>query len=762
MNVNDHFNGFPIDYFTIEREYFLSPLGNINSQSANIALERDYDRISKDTLELSENGYIRDSLLQKLDLNTKDTTVINCAVGQGKTSSLLLNLNEHFDNNKNTYFIIAVPLVSLISQYQKDLIELGIHENEIFNYEKIGKSYEEGGLDYNDLRRRFHLVTVNTLLGNPGENAVLASQAKSKYLQEFTTRLKANHKTAVLVFDEIHEAISNFSKIGIIHLFYWKEIIKKTVILSATYNVASVSVIRLLSALTDHKINILESERIIKRPQSRLFLHFDNSEQYTADNITLNQLVDEIISQDKQLDIISFSKQLVKDILSAGGESQIGSKLRTKYGEIRDCTSNLYQNQNDSDEIPNNRFDNNFCNVGTNFKSGVSINKENHSLIIILPPTKARRTYKTMNGIFTEGVNSIIQALARQRNVGDIHIILPSPLNFDYGSITNMDNEQKEIFISAYNNISVSSNTIETSNNVIIEDNKLILFKDHFEIVRNKYEELANRLLSPILLAINYFEFIDFEEFVLQKSELTLVEKGFLGKDLSSFITYSAFTNQFYNARLAGTYLINAEITEESEFPNLFSLVYERYNTLEYNSGKNLKEKIEDLDKMILKASKNSFTQIQKRKFKKYIIDLISNSQNSSNETNKNSSFNYLISSISNNPQAQVQLKKYIDKLKSSVQRTENFEYLPKYNESQIFENERDEILKFVEKLKESDKNLNSRYLNFFRDINTENAGSKMFKFLRKEIFEIVRHQKRDMKKTIDYDKIIITRNVNI
>jgi hypothetical protein len=53
------------------------------------------------------------------------------------------------------------------------------------------------------------------------------------------------------------------------------------------------------------------------------------------------------------------------------------------YGEIKDCTSELNTNQSEENAEPTNQYDNEKCNVGTNFKTGVSIKKDNHAFVII-------------------------------------------------------------------------------------------------------------------------------------------------------------------------------------------------------------------------------------------------------------------------------------------------------------------------------------------------------------------------------------------
>lgn len=90
MNVNDHFNEFPIDFFNLEVTDFIQTLGFQNVELANLYLERETSLKTKTILTLSEDGYVGDSLQEHLNLDIANTSVVNCAVGQGKTSSLLV------------------------------------------------------------------------------------------------------------------------------------------------------------------------------------------------------------------------------------------------------------------------------------------------------------------------------------------------------------------------------------------------------------------------------------------------------------------------------------------------------------------------------------------------------------------------------------------------------------------------------------------------------------------------------------------------
>ncbi len=63
-----------------------------------------------------------------------------------------------------------------------------------------------------------------------------------------------------------------------------------------------------------------------------------------------------------------------------------------------------------------------------------------------MPPIGARLPFKNLYGIFSGGINSVIQALARQRKKGEIHIILGRHSRFDFSSLTELNKQQLEIF----------------------------------------------------------------------------------------------------------------------------------------------------------------------------------------------------------------------------------------------------------------------------------------------------------------------------
>ncbi len=757
MNVNDHFNDFPIDYFNLEVLNFIDNAGFRNTEQANAHLERSQQLITKEEpLELNSNGYIKDSLSEKLNLNIKNTSVINCAVGQGKTTAILEIVKEHVLSNANTYIIIAVPLVSLISQYKKDLLNLGFTEEQIYSYENIRNKDQ---IDYLNPLFRIHLVTVNTLLGNPGDNAPLQSEAKNSYLQKLSKQFSRDNKEVIFIYDEIHEAIRNFSKIGEAHLYYFSQVIAKNILLSATYNVQSIPVIKMLSKLTDNKIQILESKREVINEQSRLFLHFTSSYN-TSNHTPISQLVRQLIREDKNIDILCYSKKLCKKLLDPNTEP--GNLLTEKFGTLRDCTSNLEDNQNNTDEdISTNRYDNNFCNIGTNFKSGVSINKENHAFIIILPP-KSKGPYFSNNGIFTEGINSVIQSIARQRTIGEIHIILPHPILMDYNSLTEMSEEQKIQFIQAYNTIAIDPSRIRNRNGVSTLPVKYIPFSEHFNIISNKYSELITRLMIPYLNNPN-LNIPDLYDYIMENGEMILTLEGFLGKNLSSFVTYSAFTNQFYNARLAGLYY--APELDEEEFREFIRIAYEEYNEDSNNTHKHLSVKYRELRDKIIGSIPLSYDSNTVAKLKTEIYKYVTTQAEISGILPRKLPLKYLAVEYANfndnsTPERRnfsERIKTFIDKVHNSMIASVNNEpaYFKNYEEAKIFENEENELLDLIQEIKEKNPALKLNGANFFRNIKLEDIAPKFYDYIIDSFYETASYRPRDGETQKNYKRIV-------
>lgn len=561
---NTLFQDFPIDFKQINPEDFP-------------------DSIVDDKIIISPNseGYISSELKRNIQLDEKNTVVINAAVGQGKTTAILEILKEYYDNTDYIIFI-ASPFVSLVEQYYNKSIGIGIPENDIYRYELIGKD-----LSRDAWNSRVQIVTANCLLGNPGEDSLTNSDAKRNYINYLSQKCRENGKKVVFIYDEIHDAIHNFKERFIFNLYKWRDVIHKNFLLSATYNEASKVVIEYLSELTDNKIQIIESERkTFPDKQSKLFLHFNNSSYYNYDNDDIVKIIQNLVDQGKEVDILSFSKILAENICK-NTDTGIGKVLIEEFGEIHNCTSDLEENARPYFEPPKNRYDKEKkCNVGTNFKTGVSIEKENHAFVIIMPPISRKGNFKNSFGIFTDGVNSIIQAIARQRIKGEIHIILPSPDKFNFNSLP-FTGVKKEKFIEFYS----LCHNYKHFDNKLVEyysfNNQDELLKEYYDLeIKENIREEEEYIRTKTRENMPSLVFPDYKKYKLSFGETYFVKKHkFFGGDLSSFILYSAITNQFVNCRLAGINLKPILYFEEGKIQRKLTEISKNYFDYDYYNG---------------------------------------------------------------------------------------------------------------------------------------------------------------------------------
>ncbi|MFD0700426.1 DEAD/DEAH box helicase family protein [Myroides pelagicus] len=528
------FNDYPIEFKELNPEDF---------ESFNVP-----DKI---IIEPNTDGYINEVLQNAIELSTKNTVVVNAGVGQGKTYSIIQLVKKYYDLEGEEYVIfIASPYMSLVQQYYNKTIDSGIPENKIYRYENIGVDR-----DINPIDSRVHILTVNALLGNPGEDALINSQAKRDYINAMVKYCEDNNKKAVFIYDEIHDAIHNFKEEYIFTLWKWRNVIHKNLIISATFNEASKIVIQYLANLTDKKIQLIESKRIrVPENQSDLYLHYNNNLRYYHNDESIVNLVESLIAEGKDVDILSYSKNLADNICkNTTEENSIGNILIKKYGEIQNCTTGLDNNQRPNREIPTNRYDSSKCNVGTNFKTGISIEKENHAFVIIMPPKGAKSLFKNGYGIFTDGINAIIQAFARQRKKGEIHVILPSPDIIDYSTVPFFSEEDKiKVFRQLYTNGKEASEGSENLVKYIPINNQKNILEDYYnDVYRKNVEDELEFFNTSEILHTPEIRFPSLERFIITSGEKYLVNKyPFFGGDLSSIVTYYAITNQFINCRL--------------------------------------------------------------------------------------------------------------------------------------------------------------------------------------------------------------------
>jgi len=537
MLPNNEFEDYPVEFNRVNTDDFPS-----NFSTSKIIINPDSE------------GYLNDNLQDNIELNDRNTVVINAGVGSGKTFAVIQTVKRFYEDHNQEYLIfIASPFVSLVQQYYLDVQELGVPENQIYRYEWIGRN----SIEY--LNRKIQIITANTLLGNPGEDGFINSKAKREYLNRLVQHCEENEIKVVVVYDEIHDAVYNFKQNYIFNLWKWKNVIHKNIVVSATLSESSKIVIEYLAELTDLNIKILEAERIrINERQSQLLLHFDNAKSYTNHNGTLIDIAEECFSRNLDVDILCSTRKLANSIYH-DNTSGLGEILYNKYREnINLCVANFEENQ-EPESLQSNRYDHTKCNIGTNFSTGVSIKKENHAFIVVLPAYTAKGPFKNHFGIFSNGYSSIIQALARKRTVGEIHIVLPKPQSFNYETLS-FSGEKYIEFKKAYDIISTSTGSRRVQ---VLNRNKAeyISFDKQREILCHFYNDELRASVEDSIRNVDRLrnnnlelplQYPSFKTFTLNDGDKYLTnEFPFFGKDPSTFLTYSAFTNQFVNCNLA-------------------------------------------------------------------------------------------------------------------------------------------------------------------------------------------------------------------
>jgi uncharacterized protein YlzI (FlbEa/FlbD family) len=528
---NKYFEDFPIEYKELNTDDFSKVF-----------------KVEKTIIELEDREYLNSVIQKELKIHRKNTVVINTPVGNGKSYAIIQTIKRFYDSDEEYLIFVASPFVSLVEQYCQSIEEFAkIPQSQIYNYNKIGRSKDS----YTD--KKVQVITANTLLGNPGEDGYKNSEAKREYLKTLQKHCEKNNIKVVFIFDEIHDTIHNFKEEFIFNLWNWKNVLHKNFIISATFSEASKVVIEYLAELTDRKIQIIESKRKKNTSnESKLFLYYSSAHHFTNETPEIRDTILDILNRGKKIDILSYSKSLAKDIIS---DKDLGGKLKEKFGELNDCTSENIDNERPENAPPENRFDNNKCNIGTNFKSGVSIQKENHAFVIILPPRATRSTFKNKYGIFSSGITSIVQAIARKRKKGEIHIIMPRPNEFDYNSLNHKFSKEQLFHFKHWYQL-IKHHQEEWKEREIVRYTPL-RFQSWF--LEDFYEETLKANVQKGIDSsreqnrddLARLDFPPYKNFVLNRGEDYLAQMfNFWGADLSAYLTYCAFTNQFVNCTL--------------------------------------------------------------------------------------------------------------------------------------------------------------------------------------------------------------------
>ncbi|MFK7113785.1 DEAD/DEAH box helicase family protein [Flavobacterium oreochromis] len=539
-----------------------------------------YNVSDKQIIAVDGKGYISSKIeeIVRDNYDEKNTVIINAGVGQGK-SYAVLSMIKNYLKFEEYIVILAVPYKSLIKQYVNELIKIEVKKENIFNF----LSFEEGKNEYSNtnaypqnnlnswgyidvdevinkdkLHEKVHVMTINALLGNSGEDSLFQSHIKTQYFNKLYNYCDNKGKKIVLFFDEIHDGIHNFNQENIFKLWKYQDIFHKIFIVSATFNEASKEVIKYLSEFTNRNIQIIESVRSVPKKQSRLHLIFNDYGKLN-ENFFLNNAFEEVINKGKDFDVIVYSKNQIFELFTKENTRiEIIDKVRDN---LNFCYSDFFDKLS-----ANKQYDEEKYNIGTNFTTGINISKKEHTLFVVFP-IRSNIKYLKNKGIFTNGVNSVIQTLARQRNIGDIYLIIPTPYNINveslpYDSIVNLKIRDNFLKNCLHYDRTVDYTNI---NSQADELNKIYDYLKYINSISKKKVDSVDRR------GMNILSFPKKENFIMEKGEKYLTST-FFGGDLSTYIFWASITNQFQNCKL--TSVLKTEYkyyTSDSIFQNILN-----------------------------------------------------------------------------------------------------------------------------------------------------------------------------------------------
>ncbi|PQL91665.1 DEAD/DEAH box helicase family protein [Apibacter adventoris] len=515
-----------------------------------------FENEDKTIIEPDKQGYISDKLNEVIELYKKDTTIINASVGQGKTTAIIKCIEKYYKSDKNYTIIVATPSKSLVNKYIKDIEEVSNIQNICFDYQCLEALGITDKNFKNYYTKQIQVISIHSLLGNPGKIAVKQSNIKRKYYEGLIEFCKKNNRRVVVIFDEIHEAIDCFQEKFIFNLYKWREVIHKIIISSATYNEASKVVVKYLAELTNKKIKIVESTRC--QNVSKLSdLHICFYDQFHIDvkNGFLIDLIEKQIPVSSKIHILSYSKKISKQIFN----SKIGTILNNAYGEINLCVSGGNQYVEDK------------CNIGTTFRTGVNIDDENCSFFIIMPPKLSYMTPKggMQMGLFSEGIISLIQALARPRKKSNIFVITPSP-----DKLILIPNKPVDyIAKTSLNYLPFDLENYQLKYYDINEQNRLL--KDFYKSEKENISEEIAHVNEKELEIVPKFP--DYDIYKLEKGEDYFKQYyDIFGKNLSNYFYWAAWNNQFVNCKLKNIIIVSTIKFEEGSIQEQLSKYYSK------------------------------------------------------------------------------------------------------------------------------------------------------------------------------------------
>ena len=466
--------------------------------------------------------------MANLDHTKSESVIFNIQVGKGKTRACY-QLIEHYA--KLDYVVLVLsPFKRLVEKDCKELKKKGL---EVYNYEDLPATMAaaaQPGYHFNFLphvEHTIHVMTINCLLQNPGEDSIDQARIKQDFLSGILQKCHEVDKKVVMFFDEIHESIDNFKDEYVPNIFRWHGLVHKTFVSSATFTPASIPVLKYIAALTGEKISIYETPRIMIDQPVSLHLHILEqkfSDKHLSSLAHLKNVIDN--RQGKKVNILVGYKKVVSALQNIGDHPEDEALIQA----ILSLDPNVITGDKD------NTFKQDRNNFGTAFKTGVDIEDSDSIFVCLLPCVGGNNKEY---GIFSDGIPSIIQSMARVRRLGHVHVFMPKP--------------------SAV--IDLGQTSILLGNDLIsaTDDEDYRTQNSHMERLFKSFKKLRDRVRDAIRLLHSVqsknglqlgYSYPTFNSYLKRSGRKLLHNQYSYGKELSAYILWAALNDQFCNAKL--------------------------------------------------------------------------------------------------------------------------------------------------------------------------------------------------------------------
>jgi len=215
------------------------------------------------------------------------------------------------------------------------------------------------------------------------------------------------------------------------------------------------------------------------------------------------------------------------------------------------------------------KFNDTQNNIGTTFKTGVNLANPNSVLIIVFPSIFSDSTYNNY-GIFSDGVQSIIQTVGRMRNGGDVHLIISNPkslIDYSYPDI-----------------IKGFTNTYEYLNQNTSYSEVVKAYNERFSKLESSVLDMEKNIRKISLLDATMksnfgFWYPNIHEFMIEYSQLILLshKNPSFGREISPYVLWACLNNQFANATLKHIYHLGSNQTMNISSKNAKEVFNEIY-----------------------------------------------------------------------------------------------------------------------------------------------------------------------------------------